>query len=205
MFNDMVLSRDGPINGYVVVFDMQGVCLRHLTLVQFGALRNFMSYIQVSSTQRSFTIFQLIKLFSRPTRTPSGGASGATKEDLRHPHGLVHQSGVRHRKTVHQNRVDVAFALHHRRCGRDFPNRNSSDRKWIELFSFFALFLPSMKRKQFPHDEIPSSSSFAGLQWRAEIARRVLQGAEARTGNRISWMAHRLEQSKTIAQREENW
>lgn len=48
MFNDMVLSRDGPINGYVVVFDMSGVCLRHLTLVQFGALRNFMSYIQVS-------------------------------------------------------------------------------------------------------------------------------------------------------------
>lgn len=48
MFNDMVLSRDGPINGYVVVFDMAGVSLRHLTLVQFGALRNFMSYIQVS-------------------------------------------------------------------------------------------------------------------------------------------------------------
>lgn len=130
MFNDMVLSRDGPINGYVVVFDMQGVCLRHLTLVQFGALRNFMSYIQVSSTHRFFTIFQLIKLFSRTTlESPSGGSSGATKEDLRHPHGLVHQSGVRHRKTVHQNRVDVAFALHHRRCGRDFSNRNSAERK----------------------------------------------------------------------------
>lgn len=47
MFNDVVISGDGPINGYVVVFDMQGVCLRHLTRVQFGPLRNFMAYIQV--------------------------------------------------------------------------------------------------------------------------------------------------------------
>lgn len=47
MFNDHIISLDGPINGYVVVFDMQGVCLRHLTRVQFGPLRNFMAYIQV--------------------------------------------------------------------------------------------------------------------------------------------------------------
>lgn len=47
MFNDVIISVDGPINGYVVVFDMQGVCLRHLTRVQFGPLRNFMQYIQV--------------------------------------------------------------------------------------------------------------------------------------------------------------
>lgn len=47
MFNDVIISVDGPINGYVVVFDMQGVCLRHLTRVQFGPLRNFMAYIQV--------------------------------------------------------------------------------------------------------------------------------------------------------------
>jgi hypothetical protein len=50
MFNDVVISQDGPINGYVVVFDMSGVCLRHLTRVQFGPLRNFMQYIQVGLT-----------------------------------------------------------------------------------------------------------------------------------------------------------
>lgn len=48
MFNDVIISVDGPINGYVVVFDMEGVCLRHLTRVQFGPLRNFMAYIQVN-------------------------------------------------------------------------------------------------------------------------------------------------------------
>lgn len=48
MFNDVVISVDGPLNGYVVVFDMKGVCLRHLTRVQFGPLRNFMAYIQVN-------------------------------------------------------------------------------------------------------------------------------------------------------------
>lgn len=47
MFNDVIISDDGPINGYVVVFDMEGVALRHLTRVQFGPLRNFMAYIQV--------------------------------------------------------------------------------------------------------------------------------------------------------------
>ena len=47
MFNDVVISVDGPINGYVVIFDMEGVCLRHLTRVQLGPLRNFMAYIQV--------------------------------------------------------------------------------------------------------------------------------------------------------------
>lgn len=66
----MVLSRDGPINGYVVVFDMQGVCLRHLTLVQFGALRNFMSYIQVSSTRRLSATFQLINSLSFHFKLP---------------------------------------------------------------------------------------------------------------------------------------
>lgn len=47
MFNDVIISEDGPINGYVVVFDMEGVCLRHLTRVQISPLRNFMAYIQV--------------------------------------------------------------------------------------------------------------------------------------------------------------
>lgn len=47
MFNDVIISEDGPLNGYVVVFDMEGVCLRHLTRVQISPLRNFMAYIQV--------------------------------------------------------------------------------------------------------------------------------------------------------------
>lgn len=47
MFNDVIISEDGPLEGYVVVFDMEGVCLRHLTRVQISPLRNFMAYIQV--------------------------------------------------------------------------------------------------------------------------------------------------------------
>lgn len=47
MFNDVIISEDGPLDGYVVVFDMEGVCLRHLTRVQISPLRNFMAYIQV--------------------------------------------------------------------------------------------------------------------------------------------------------------
>jgi hypothetical protein len=68
MFNDVVISVDGPINGYVVVFDMQGVCLRHLTRVQFGPLRNFMAYIQVGKlflTTKSD--FQLLLRFTGST------------------------------------------------------------------------------------------------------------------------------------------
>lgn len=48
MFNDVQISEDGPINGYVVVFDMYGVRLAHLAKVQFGPLRTFMQYIQVN-------------------------------------------------------------------------------------------------------------------------------------------------------------
>jgi len=57
MFNDVIISVDGPINGYVVVFDMQGVCLRHLTRVQFGPLRNFMAYIQEAHPVRLKKIY----------------------------------------------------------------------------------------------------------------------------------------------------
>ncbi|KAL1403302.1 hypothetical protein pipiens_001799 [Culex pipiens pipiens] len=46
MFNDVQISKDGPIDGYIVVFDMKGVRLGHLARVQFGPLRTFMSYIQ---------------------------------------------------------------------------------------------------------------------------------------------------------------
>ncbi|KXJ80465.1 alpha-tocopherol transfer protein-like [Aedes albopictus] len=46
MFNDVQISKDGPIEGYIVIFDMKGVRLGHLARVQFGPLRTFMSYIQ---------------------------------------------------------------------------------------------------------------------------------------------------------------
>ncbi|XP_058821910.1 alpha-tocopherol transfer protein-like [Topomyia yanbarensis] len=46
MFNDVQISKDGPIEGYIVVFDMKGVRLGHLARVQFGPLRTFMNYIQ---------------------------------------------------------------------------------------------------------------------------------------------------------------
>lgn len=47
MFNDYRISEDGLTEGYVVIFDMKGVKLGHLTRVQLGALRTFMIYIQV--------------------------------------------------------------------------------------------------------------------------------------------------------------
>lgn len=47
MFNDYRISVDGLAEGYVVVFDMKGIRLSHLTRVQIGAMRHFMAYIQV--------------------------------------------------------------------------------------------------------------------------------------------------------------
>lgn len=49
MFNDYRISEDGLTEGYVVIFDMKGVKLGHLTRVQLGPLRTFMTYIQVIS------------------------------------------------------------------------------------------------------------------------------------------------------------
>lgn len=52
MFNDVCLSNDILANGYVVVFDMKGVRLGHLTRIQLGPLRAFMSYIQEAHPAR---------------------------------------------------------------------------------------------------------------------------------------------------------
>lgn len=46
MFNDYRISCDGLAEGYVVVFDMKGIRLGHLSRVQLGAMRSFMAYIQ---------------------------------------------------------------------------------------------------------------------------------------------------------------
>lgn len=48
MFNDMRLSEDGLSEGYIVIFDMKGCSLGHLTRVSLPALRSFMLYIQVN-------------------------------------------------------------------------------------------------------------------------------------------------------------
>lgn len=50
LFNDIRLSEDGLSPGYIVIFDMKGVSLGHLTRVNLSAIRKFMSYIQVSRT-----------------------------------------------------------------------------------------------------------------------------------------------------------
>lgn len=50
MFNDYRISVDGLAEGYVVVFDMKGIRLSHLTRVQLGAMRHFMAYIQVNDS-----------------------------------------------------------------------------------------------------------------------------------------------------------
>lgn len=47
MFNDVKLSEDGLSEGYIVIFDMKGCSLGHLTRVTLPALRAFMHYIQV--------------------------------------------------------------------------------------------------------------------------------------------------------------
>jgi len=52
MFNDCVLSEDGLVNGYVVLFDMKDVQLGHLARVSLPALRAFMTYIQESHPAR---------------------------------------------------------------------------------------------------------------------------------------------------------
>jgi len=57
MFNDVQISEDGPINGYVVIFDMLGVKLGHLAKVQFGVLRTFMNYIQEAHPVRLKKIY----------------------------------------------------------------------------------------------------------------------------------------------------
>ncbi|XP_050668440.1 uncharacterized protein LOC126967787 [Leptidea sinapis] len=46
MFNDIKLSEDRLSEGYVVIFDMKGCSLGHLTRVTYPALRTFMQYIQ---------------------------------------------------------------------------------------------------------------------------------------------------------------
>ncbi|KAH9643496.1 hypothetical protein HF086_015644, partial [Spodoptera exigua] len=46
MFNDVKLSEDRLSDGYIVIFDMKGCSLGHLTRVTLPALRAFMHYIQ---------------------------------------------------------------------------------------------------------------------------------------------------------------
>lgn len=65
MFNDVIISEDGPMEGYIVVFDMKGVRLGHLTRVQFGALRIFMAYIQVTVQITSNRMLIMLSLFVR--------------------------------------------------------------------------------------------------------------------------------------------
>lgn len=46
MYNDCILSEDGLVEGYIVLFDMKGVSLGHLARVSLPALKAFMVYIQ---------------------------------------------------------------------------------------------------------------------------------------------------------------
>lgn len=52
MFNDIRLSEDLLAEGYIVIFDMKGVRLSHVSRVQFGPLRSFMAYIQEAHPAR---------------------------------------------------------------------------------------------------------------------------------------------------------
>lgn len=57
MFNDLRLSEDLLAKGYIVVFDMKGVRLSHITRVQLGPLRAFMAYIQEAHPARLKKIY----------------------------------------------------------------------------------------------------------------------------------------------------
>lgn len=57
MFNDIRLSEDLLAEGYIVIFDMKGVRLGHITRVQFSPLRAFMSYIQEAHPARLKKIY----------------------------------------------------------------------------------------------------------------------------------------------------
>lgn len=57
MFNDIRLSEDLLAEGYVVIFDMKGVRLGHISRVQLGPLRSFMSYIQEAHPARLKKIY----------------------------------------------------------------------------------------------------------------------------------------------------
>lgn len=52
MFNDICLSENYLAEGYIVVFDMKGVRLGHLTRIQLSPLRSFMAYIQEAHPAR---------------------------------------------------------------------------------------------------------------------------------------------------------
>lgn len=57
MFNDIRLSEDLLANGYVVIFDMKGVRLGHVSRVQLGPLKSFMTYIQEAHPARLKKIY----------------------------------------------------------------------------------------------------------------------------------------------------
>lgn len=57
MFNDLRLSEDLLAEGYIVIFDMKGVKLSHITRVQLGPLRSFMAYIQEAHPARLKKIY----------------------------------------------------------------------------------------------------------------------------------------------------
>ncbi|XP_059619777.1 uncharacterized protein LOC132263807 [Phlebotomus argentipes] len=57
MFNDVQISEDGIVEGYMVVFDMKGLRLGHLTKIQLGPLRTFMQYIQEAHPVRLKKIY----------------------------------------------------------------------------------------------------------------------------------------------------
>lgn len=91
MFNDMMISQDGIIEGYIVVFDMKGLRLGHLAKIQLSALRTFMAYIQVSDGQ----LFYLLNksLTNTPFSALTGSPSSSSEEDLCCSCGGIYQPG----------------------------------------------------------------------------------------------------------------
>ncbi|XP_031639373.1 retinaldehyde-binding protein 1-like [Contarinia nasturtii] len=57
MFNDIRLSEDLLAEGYIVIFDMKGIRLGHISRVSMGPLRSFMSYIQNAHPARLKSIW----------------------------------------------------------------------------------------------------------------------------------------------------
>jgi hypothetical protein len=65
MLIDVQISLDGPMDGYVVIFDMKGFRFSHLLRIEINALRKYLAYIQVNILLIVFLYLTLSQLHFR--------------------------------------------------------------------------------------------------------------------------------------------
>lgn len=129
MFNDMMISQDEIIEGYIVVFDMKGLRLGHLAKIQLGALRTFMAYIQVRCGHSSHILHipvlpNLISLYRLGGWLSSsiGSASGSAEEDLCCSCGGIYQPSNGHPEAADQIGAARSIVVHIERSQGPLPS-----------------------------------------------------------------------------------